>query len=170
MDTNAKVQYLDNFETHYKYDARYLRDLLETSEEGFDKFNAFMPMSTHKQALSTEAFWVAKLSAMRAEDCGSCLQLNIRMALESGVSKPIIESVLYSKETLPTELKRVYDFATSIALNENLSSTDQTAIDEALTKSEKIEIGLCVAAARVFPTLKRAAGYSKACNLMEFEV
>lgn len=170
MNTQDKVAYLDNFEAHYQYDARYLRDLLTTNEAAFDKFNAFMPLSTHRDSLTVEAFWVAKLAAMRAEDCGGCVQLNVRMALEGGVDKNIVSSVLDAGAGLPEVLKLVYDFATSVARNEPLDENIQAEVDSHFSQKEKIEMGLCVAAARVFPTLKRAAGYSKSCQLVQVEV
>jgi len=96
-------QEIDQFEEHYRYDSTYMRELLETSPEGYAKFHAFQPLASHRERLSRESFWVAKLAAMKTEDCGHCLQLNVRLALEDNIPKPLIEAVLRGGDGLPAE-------------------------------------------------------------------
>ena len=170
MNTQDKTQYLDNFASHYKYDVKYLRILLETSEAGFDKFNALGPLSDHREHLSEEAFWVAKLAAMMVEDCGQCLQLNIRMALEAGVKKALLQAIVNQEGSLPKPLQGVFEFASSIATRSPLTDKCQQELDAQLSVAEKAEIGLCVASARAYPTLKRALGLTESCNIISYEL
>ena len=83
MNMTEYRRMIDDFENHYNYDSTYMRELLESSQEGFARFNNFLPLSSHREKLNTEDYWVAKLAAMQVEDCGDCLQLNVRMALEA---------------------------------------------------------------------------------------
>lgn len=40
---------IDEFEQHYQYDSTYMRELLDSSPEGFTRFNNFMPLSQFRE-------------------------------------------------------------------------------------------------------------------------
>jgi len=169
----SQVEYkemIDDFENHYKYDCTYMRELLEYSPNGFARFSNFLPLSGHQEKLETEDYWVAKLAAVYVEDCGECLQLNVRMALEGGASKPIIEAALKGGSTLPDALKDVYDYARYVASNNIIDPELIDRIENRYDKGSLLEFGICIATAKVFPTIKRALGYTKSCSLIEIEV
>lgn len=170
MNTAEALQQLNEFKAHYKYDSTYMRDLLESSPAGFMKFNNFLPLARHKEKLNSEDYYVAKLAAMQVEDCGECLQLNVRMALEAGVSKELIKAVIRGGNALPENLKDVYRYAKSVAKQEGIENDLMDRIAARYEKGALLEFGLCIASAKVFPTIKRAAGYAKSCSLIEIEV
>jgi len=161
---------IDNFEAHYKYDSTYMRELLDHSPEGFAKFNSFMPLSSHIEKLKLEDYWVAKLAAMQVEDCGECLQLNVRMALEAGVPKTLVQAAIQGGRDLPDQLRDVYDYAKSVANHELVDNELMDRIEARFDKGALLEFGLCIATAKVFPTIKRALGYAKTCSLVEIEI
>lgn len=170
MNTAEALKQINEFEAHYKYDSTYMRDLLESSPAGFIKFNNFLPLSSHKEKLSSEDYWVAKLAAMQVEDCGECLQLNVRMALEAGVSKDWIKAAIKGGNALPENLRDVYHYAKSVAKHEGGENDLMDRIAARYEKGSLLEFGLCIASAKVFPTIKRAVGYTKSCSLIEIEV
>jgi len=170
MNTTDYQKQISDFEAHYKYDSTYMRELLEYSPEGFTKFNNFMPLASHREKLSPEVYWTVKLAAMQVEDCGECLQLNVRFALEGGLSKQLVETILYSSDELPENLKDAYDFARNIAA---LTPADNALVERIETLYDKgalLEIGLCIASAKMFPTIKRTLGYAKSCSLIDIEI
>lgn len=170
MNLTEYRQMIDDFESRYKYDSTYMRELLEHSPGGFTKFANFLPLSDHREKLSPEDYWVAKLAAMQVEDCGDCLQLNVRMALEAGVSRPVIEAIVNRGSVLPQNLMDIYDYAKSVAGHALIDSGLMDRIDARYDKGELLEFGLCIATAKVFPTIKRALGYVRSCSLVEIEV
>lgn len=170
MNTAEALKQINEFERHYKYDSSYMRDLLESSPAGFMKFNNFLPLSSHNEKLSSEDYWVAKLAAVQVEDCGECLQLNVRMALEAGVSKELVNAAIRGGNALPEKLKDVYRYAQSVANHRLIEKDLMDRIDTRYEKGPLLEFGLCVASAKVFPTIKRAVGYAKSCSLIEIEV
>lgn len=170
MNAAEARKQIDEFETHYRYDGTYMRDLLDHSPVGFAKFNDFLPLSNHHEKLSTDEYWVAKLAAMQIQDCGDCLQLNVRMALEAGVAKPIIEAAIKGGSTLPDTLRDIYHYAKYVASN---SVADIEVMDRIASRYDKgaiLELGLCVATGAVFPTIKRALGYTRSCRLVEITI
>lgn len=163
-------QMIDDFENHYNYDSTYMRELLESSPEGFAKFNNFLPLTSHREKLSPEDYWVAKLAAMQVEDCGNCLQLNVRMALEAGVSKKLIEAIIKNNSALPENLKDIYNYAKAVAAHSQIDTALMGRIEARYDKGGLLEFGVCIATAKVFPTVKRALGYTKSCSLIDIKV
>lgn len=170
MNKAEAMKQIDEFEAHYKYDSTYMRELLEVSPEGFAKFSGFIPLSDHNTKLTAEEYWVAKLAAMQVADCGECLQLNVRMALEASVSKDVIQAVLDGGKALADELAEVYRFARSVAQHETVDGALTERIEARYDRGALLEFGICIATGGVFPIIKRAAGYAKSCSLVEIEV
>jgi alkylhydroperoxidase family enzyme len=169
MNTRDFRKEIDEFEARYRYDSTYLRELLEHSPEGYAKFDNFMPLAGHREKLDPTAYWVAKLAAMQVEDCGDCLQLNVRMALENKVSKQVIESVLKGGKGLPEDLHDLYQFAVNVAAHNSTEIGLAERIETRFDKGALLELALCIATAKVFPTIKRTLGYTRSCSLVEIE-
>lgn len=165
MSTNDYQKLINDFEQHYTYDGTYMRDLLETSPAGFAKFSNFLPLSSHRETLTVEEFWITKLAAMQVEDCGDCLLLNVKMALEDGVERAIINAALNHGEGLSPALQHLYNFATQIAANRHYDDAHFEQIRAQYDRAQRVEIGLAIASARVFPTIKRSLGYTRSCGL-----
>lgn len=161
---------IDEFEARYQYDCTYLRELLSFSPDGYAKFAAFKPLATHQEKLKPESYWIAKLAAMQVEDCGECLQLNVRFALEQNVSRGIIEAVLQGGSGLSDELRDLYDFAVQVASSSEVETALAQRIQSRFDRGALLELGVCIATAKVFPTIKRAAGYANSCRLIDIEV
>lgn len=158
---------IDDFQTHYQYDCSYMREMLEYIPKAYGKFDDFMPLATHRDQLSANSYWVAKIAAMQVEDCGACLQLNVRMALENGVSRDTIRACLDKGEGLSTGLRDIYDFSVSVASNGPLQTELKERVAQSLSKAELLELALSIATVRVFPAIKRTLGYAESCSLVE---
>lgn len=169
MNTSAQTQLIKDFEQHYQYDATYLHELLQHSPAGYEKFVAFRPLSQHREQLSPETYWVAKIAAMQVADCGNCLQLIVRMALEAGVAREWVLATLQGGSKLPEPLQDIYDFATCVASYRNVDPVLQERIQRQLNKAQLIELGICIATTSIYPTIKRALGYTVSCSLVEIE-
>ena len=170
MNKIEHMRHIDEFEAHYRYDSTYMRELLETSPEGYEKFDNAMPLVEHRELLDANSYWVAKLAAMKSEDCGECLQLNVRMAVEAGIDKAIVEATIKGGRDLPAELMDVYDFAVGVAANILDDEALVARIESRFNKGQLLEFGLCISTAKFFPTTKRALGYTKSCSLLEVAV
>jgi len=169
MTREEYLQEMESFSRHYRYDMDYLKEFLQASPEGFEKFANFRPLSYHREFLPLQTYWVSKLAAMQVADCGACLQLTVRMALEAGIDKPLVQACLQGGSRLPEKLKDIFDFATAVASYRNIDPLLEERIDAQLDKRQRIELGVCVATASVYPTIKRAMGYTQSCSLVEIE-
>ncbi len=161
---------LKDFEEHYQYDAGYLHEFLQHSPSGYEKFANFQPLSQHRETLDTDTYWIAKLASMQVADCGHCVQLNVRMALEAGVDRKWVAATLSGGSNLPEHLKDIYDFSTSVASYQLVDPVLRERINKALDKAQLIELGVCIATVAIYPTIKRALGYTVTCSLVEITV
>lgn len=174
MSTEAYIQsaneQIATFEEHYQYDASYLRAILAASPEAMQAFDQFRAMGAFRKKLSPEAYFVVNIATMQTEDCGPCLQLVVKMALEAGVGAEVIRGVLDKDKDLPYELEVLRQFATGVASN-NLIYGLQETVRDLFGKEALAEIALCIAASRVYPSLKRALGYAgKSCESVQINV
>lgn len=164
-----QLQQLTEFENHYQYDAQYLKDMLELAPSGYEKFAGFQPMASHRDLLPVDAFWIAKIAGMQTEDCGGCLELNVKMAKEQGVSPDLLKAALKGGQALPEGLKLVHQYASQVAAQGSVDDELLDAITKEYTKGQLLEFGLAIAAAKVFPTIKRAVGMKEACALISVD-
>lgn len=169
MTRDEHLQSIEEFSSHYRYDMGYLKEFLQSSPEGYQKFVDFQPLSYHREFLPLETWWVSKLAAMQVADCGACLQLIVRMALEAGVDAKLVRACIQGGSGLPENLKDIFDFATAVASYRTIDPQLDERIDQQLDKKQRIELGVCVATTSVYPTIKRALGYTQSCSLVEIE-
>ncbi len=163
-------QTMADFDEKYGYDSSYLLEIMEASPSGFEKYFNFLPLAHHQEKSSAEALFVANLVAMQEADCGTCLQLVVRMAQEAGVSSQIINETLSDGHLLPDDLKLVRSYAQVVARAEPLDPELLATMREQFSDTEIAEIALRIASARVFPTIKRALGRAKSCSMVTVEV
>lgn len=162
--------WLEQFGNHYNYDITYLSTLLDESPDGMKAFQGFsQSMGQHTGSLSNEVKYVAALASMYSEDCGECAQLNVRMALEAGVSEEIVRGALQMGGSLTPELELVRRFAYEVASNQLSEDIHQKMLDT-YDKNVIADLSICIAANRVYPAMKRALGKpGTSCKILDFE-
>lgn len=148
----------------------YLRHVLDVSPAAFLRFASIMPFANSRKALPPPAWFVAQIVALRAEDCGPCLQITVNLARQQKVASEIVQAAVDGHvDGLPTELANVYRFAQSV-----VDGNDDDALRETVRKKygERglIEIAYAIASSRIPPTVKRALGYAKSCQAVTIDV
>ncbi|HEX8181090.1 MAG TPA: hypothetical protein VF525_16200, partial [Pyrinomonadaceae bacterium] len=123
-----------------------------------------------RRRLPAAPYHVARLVATRHEDCGACVQIEVNLARKSHVPVAVLRAVLNDRaDELPPDLADVYHFARAV-----VAAEDQPELRERLRAhygaEAFVELALGIAAARVFPTTKRALGYATSCALVEVQV
>lgn len=168
-DLQAAREQLTEFENHYAYDASYIRVLMDSSPDGFWLFRQAQAMAGHRKSLPADAHFVACITTMNSEGCGTCAQLNLRMAVEAGVGRDILQSLIENPETLPSPLADVQQH-TLFALG---AGQDDSARLERLRShfgDEAVaELAMCIAGARMYPTMKRALGKETSCQSLTLD-
>ncbi|MEZ5980329.1 MAG: hypothetical protein R3F34_19250 [Planctomycetota bacterium] len=155
--------WLADFEAHYGYDTGYMEKLLDLSPAAFDQFFAAMGMSQLGEHLSPDEHYVGAISALMADDCGACTQLNLKMAVEEGVDIELLRTLVERPADLPPTLRTIHDYATQVVSGGNASPDLVRDLRIALGDEGFAELAVNVLGCRIYPGLRRAMGAETAC-------
>lgn len=154
-----------SFKERYNYDVQYQQDMLTADFAAYLKFMGFQTMSSHTGNLPPQALHTARLRTIIKEDCGSCAQLAVNMALAAGLETDLIRAILQADiNNLPEELRLVMHFTDSVLAHNSAADDLREKILARWGQRGLISIGFAISSYRVYPTLKYALGYGKACS------
>jgi hypothetical protein len=146
----------------------YLRFIAKTSLPLFWKFGKILSFSNCRKAAPANDFHLATILATKHEDCGTCLQIAINLAKKDGASLEVIKAAAEMKpDSLSRNLQKTYAFALACLTPEGPSTKMREEILTHLGPKALVEISMGIAAARVFPTVKRSLGFAVSCSKVE---
>jgi hypothetical protein len=149
----------------------YVRHILRTSLGAFLKFIKIMPLAQYRRILPLGPYYVAQLVATRDEDCGTCVQIEVNLAIKDGVDPGIIQLVLDCRpDELPDDLADVYRFAEAVVTSNGEEGPPRERIRARYGEKGLVELALAIASCRVFPITKRALGYAQSCAAVRVRV
>lgn len=169
MERNDILAQLDEFARHYDYDVSYQKELLAASPGAFAAFAAAPAMSGYRQGLPLDAHYVARITTLREEDCGPCTQLNLKMAVEAGVSRDLLRTLLERPNEQPSELGDVYEYTREVVSGASVDVERASRLQTRFGKAAFAELAVIIAGSRLFPTLKRALLHGERCQLVGLE-
>ena len=85
---------IGKFEREWKYDASYMRELIDVSPRAAWLFSRVTALGKFRRDVPGEAWYAAGITAVRHEDCGPCTQLAVTMAERAGISPAVLRAVL----------------------------------------------------------------------------
>lgn len=143
----------------------YVRHILRVSLRSFFKFLRIVPLANYRRTLPPGPYHVARIVAVRDEDCGTCVQIAVNLAKEDGVSSEHLRAVLDRKpENLPEDLADAYRFAEGVVTASGAENDLRQKIRERHGEEALVELAFAIASCRVFPITKRALGYAVSCS------
>lgn len=155
---------IEQFESAYDYDASYMRDLYERSPAAFGLFDAARRMAAYFDALPAAAHFVAAITVMQHEDCGPCLRLNEKLAVEAGVRREVLDALAAEPAALPAELQDVRSYTTGV-LSGQVDEAVAARIESQWGPAALAELAIGIVGARMYPTIKRALLKAGVCEL-----
>ena len=162
---------LDKEERRLGASLDYLRHILRVSLPAFFKIAKLMPMATYRKALPVDAYHVARIVATKHEDCGSCVQIQINLAKEDGVSLDTIRATLDGKaDALNKELADVYHFTEAVVQHTGRDDEWRSALRQRYGEQGLIDLAFGITTSRAFPTTKRVLGYAQSCSVVDWSL
>lgn len=156
---------IDKMERTWSYDASYMRHVLRASPATLLKFG-FVTGLVDRKAAPAAALAAAGIAGTLAEDCGPCTQISVDMAEAGGVKPETLRAILAGDESaMGADAALGWRFARA-SLARDMEAADPLR-DEILRRwGDKglVAIGMAITTARMYPTLKYALGYGKACS------
>lgn len=156
---------LDQGERETGESVDYLRYMLKASLPALMKFSKIVPMSSYRKALPAEAYHVARVVAVRDEDCGPCVQTCINLAKKDGMPSELLAAAYEDRpDDLAPEWRDVYYFTKAVVEATGDDEIYRPRIIERWGEAALAELALAIATARVYPVTKRALGYATSCS------
>lgn len=167
IDRNAAAKTaLTGFSQHYNYDVTAMEELLEASPGAFHAFfGAAQTLGQFRGVAPKELLAIVKIATVRAEDCGPCLELALKMMAEEGVENPIIQGALHGGKGLSPEYLEVHDYARAVTLNQAMDPDCLPRLRKRWGEDVMAELAVTCLAAGLYPAIKRALGHAKSCSL-----
>jgi len=154
----------------YGYDTSYLEMMLEQSPTAFFKFAPLMKAAGHREVVTVDACFAAKLVGALAEDCGPCTQLCVDMALQAGMAKNQIEAVLRrDARAMNSDTGLGFRFADAVVQRSVDDEQYREAIRARWGDKGVIDLTLALQMGRMFPMVKAGLGYAKQCRRVSID-
>ena len=158
---------IDAFEREYAYDMDYMRKVLEAGARPAVAFARAGALGDYRMGVPEDAWHAAKLVAIRAEDCGPCVQLTATMAQRSGQTPEWIAAVLEDRlETLPDDVKLSVAFTKAVLARSPDTASLRKRVVERFGTEGLVSIAFAIVSSRLYPTLKLALGYAQSCSVV----
>ena len=156
---------VDNFEREWKYDASYLRDIIDASPRAAWLFSRAAALGKFRRDIPLEPWFAAGITAVRHEDCGPCTQLGVAMAERAGVGPEVLRAVLADNpEAMPPDVALVWRFTRATLAHDPGADEYREAIVKRWGRLALVSLAFAITAARIYPTVKYALGHGKACT------
>ena len=161
--------FTNRFERRYDYDASYMRELIDTDPAAFFAFSGVSRMAGYRKGAPREALAAARLVATLTEDCGPCTQIVVTMAEEEGVPPAVLKAALTGDEVgMGPDAALAWRFGrASLARDMEAADPLRDEIVRRWGRKGLAAIALALASARVFPSVKYALGFGKACSKVQ---
>lgn len=159
------TRWLDGFEKSFNYDASYMRHVLRVSPASLMKFG-LGTRAPDTRAAPAAALAAAGLAATLTEDCGPCVQVGVDIAAAKGIDPAILRAIVAGDEAAMGETAALAWRFARASLARDMETCDPLR-DEIVARWGEpalVAIGLSIVSGRMYPTLKYALGYGKACS------
>jgi hypothetical protein len=155
---------IDKFERQWKYDAGYMRDIIDASPRAAWLFSRAAALGRFRRDIPLEPWYAAGITAVRHEDCGPCTQLGVSMAERAGVNPAVLRAVLSDDPgNMPPDVALVWSFTRATLAHDPAADEYREAIVQRWGQLGLISLAFAITASRIYPTVKYALGHGKAC-------
>jgi hypothetical protein len=155
---------IDRFERNWKYDASYMRDIIDASPRAAWLFSRAAALGQFRRNVPLEPWFAAGITAVRREDCGPCTQLGVAMAERAGISPAVVRAVLTDDPgTMPPDVALVWKFTRATLAHDAAADDYREEIVERWGRLGLVSLAFAITAGRIYPTVKYALGHGQAC-------
>jgi len=153
------------FEARFGYDTSYMKHVLDTDLGAFLRFARTSGISSYRKDAPLDLYYAAKITAVVAADCGPCAQLVVGMALADGLPGATVAKIVQGDDAVMTEPVRLgVRFARAVLARDPAADELREQIANRWGPRAVLSLGFALVSSQIFPTLKYALGYGKACQ------
>ena len=154
---------LGHFEQAYDYDAGYMHEVIGISTSAGLRYFG-LPMLSQMRGPEPELWAGAALASVLDGDCGSCAQLIVDLAVESGVDPNLLKACVAGDFGSAGAAGLGYRFACAAIGDEQDLEKLSDEIVSNHGKKALVSAVYAAASCRAYPVLKRGLGHGSACT------
>lgn len=156
---------IDKMERRFGYDASYMRQILRISPASFVKFGVLTQLVDRKAAPG-DLLAAAGIAATLVEDCGPCTQISVDMAAAGGVDPIVLKGILAGDLAAMGQVAALGWRFAHASMARDMETCDPLRDEIVRRWGEKglLAASLAITTGRMYPTVKYALGYGKACS------
>jgi hypothetical protein len=155
---------IEAFERAFRYDASYMREILEASRRAFLKVARLEGLAGHREGVPADVWHAARLVATMHEDCGTCTQLIVDMARNDGVPAPVLAAVVTGADAAMSDAVRLGCRYARAVLARASADELRAEVVRRWGRRGLVSLALGIAGSRLYPTLKYALGHGRSCQ------
>jgi hypothetical protein len=153
------------FQRRWGYDASYARELLAADPSALIAFGLASGLGRYRKGVPVAAHAAVQLVSVMAEDCGPCAQLGVDMALEAGVPPAVLRAIAERDfSAMPAEIGLAVRWADASLAHAPAADEMRDDIVRLWGQRGLISLAFALTAGRIYPTVKYALGYGRACT------
>lgn len=159
---------IQQFENRYRYDASYMRHVLDTSTSAALRLSALPFYSQYRGPAQAKNVWAGAILGSTLEgDCGPCVQLVLDMAVEAGVPEDQLALCMQGLAREDSEVGLGFLFAQAAIADRPELEALRVRIEEEYGPDAVVAASFAASAGRMYPVLKRGLGYGQTCSKVE---
>lgn len=156
---------LDAFQSRYDYDVEYLREILAVNPRALFRFVEATKLNRVRAGVPLEVWTVAHLVGVLHEDCGPCVQLGVDLALQAGVAPETLEALLTNNlGALSGECVLAVRYGRAVLARKAEADDYRQQLLSRFGKLGLVSLAFALTSARLYPSMKYALGFGKACE------
>lgn len=152
------------FGRQFDYDVSYMHALLDADTTALWRFSRLQGLSEYSRGVPVDVLFAARVSGSIAEDCGPCTQLVVTMAERAGASPTQLRAVIEGDEAAMTDdVRLAVRFCRGVLCRDPEADVLRTEVERRWGRVGLVSLAFSLVTARLYPTVKYALGYGKAC-------
>jgi hypothetical protein len=159
---------LASAEKKWSYDMSYGREILDADLGAFLRVAPLQGLSTYRRDVPAAVWHAVRLAGTLAADCGPCSQLMVTMAEHDGVPADILRAVAVGDDAaLPDDVRLGVQYVRATLARRPESDELRAQIVARWGRRGLLSLAFGLVASQLYPTLKYALGYGRACSRLE---
>jgi len=143
----------------------YARKIVSVDNRLFMRYGKVFSFLDPRKHLSIDAYHASRICGALSADCGSCVEAEINLAKNSGLSDDFINHILAKNlEVLPDEIVAVVELSSAVTNFQDAPEARENIIKYYGEKG-LVELSFAMNGAALLPGIKRAMGYATSCNI-----
>ncbi len=159
------LKLIERAERRLGRDLDYVREIARVSPRLLMRYNRIFSFLDPVRHVPKPAYHVARIRGALASDCGTCAEIEVNLARSAGVAPHIISACVQGDAAaLGSELAAVMHLSDAVTRDRTDDSDARAVIVSAYGEVGLIELSFTMNGAAMVPGIKRAMGYSTACD------